>query len=185
MDERAVCESWLRQARDPGVASAMAEIHAEIGRRIEERGPVCTASGRCCGFERYGHRLYVTGLEAAMTLDALPVERALGPGDVERARGAGTCPFVVDGLCGVHPVRPVGCRVFFCDSSAKLWVNELAEWAAESVKRVHERFGVEYRYAEWRAMLELFQHAGVALAPGSPVVFAASDPFVRLTSGRA
>ncbi len=185
MDDRALCEHWLTNARNAEIRRAVAEIQREIESRINDRTPVCTASGRCCNFERYGHRLYVTGLEAAMTLDAIPVQRALKAGDVTRARIEGTCPFVVDGLCGVHPVRPIGCRVYFCDSSAQLWVNELAEFAADAMKRVHEDFGIEYRYTEWRAMLELFQTSGVAAVPSEPVVFEPSDPFVRLTSGRA
>ncbi len=185
MDDGALCESWLRDSRKADVRRAMAEIHREIERQIAERQPVCTASGRCCNFERFGHRLYVTGLEAALTLDAIPLHRQLKPGDVERARTHGTCPFVAGGLCAVHPVRPVGCRVYFCDTSAKLWVNGLAEFAADAVKRVHDEFGIEYRYTEWRAMLAMFQDAGVAREPSEPVDFTPSDPFVRLTSGRA
>lgn len=184
-DERELCRHWLDQSRQGEVRRRIVTIHDEVASRIRERDPVCTASGRCCDFERYGHRLYVTGLETAMTLDAIPRERALGDGDIERARSAGTCPFVVGGLCGVHPVRPVGCRVYFCDPSAQLWVNELAEFAADAVKRVHDDFGIEYRYTEWRAMLSMFREAGVARLPSEPVVFVPSDPFVPLTSGRA
>lgn len=185
MDEQALCEHWLAHSRNTEIRRAVLEIQREIESRIADRKPVCTASGRCCNFERFGHRLYVTGLETAMTLDAIPAQRTLKAGDVAQARSEGICPFVVDGLCGVHPVRPIGCRVYFCDSSAQLWVNELAEFAADAVKRVHDEFGIEYRYAEWRAMLELFRDAGVATTPSEPVVFAPSDPFVRLTSNRA
>lgn len=185
MDDRALCEHWLALSRSADVRRRITEIHDEVADRIVGREPVCTASGRCCNFERYGHRLYVTGLETAMTLDAIPAERALKAGDLERAQGAGTCPFVVDRLCGVHPVRPVGCRVYFCDPSAQLWVNELAEFAADAVKRVHDEFGIEYRYTEWRALLAMFQGAGVAALPTEPAAFVPSDPFVRLTSDRA
>lgn len=183
--DRDLCESWLAHARSSEVARAMAEIEAEIERQIDARRPVCTASGRCCNFERFGHRLYVTGLETAMTLDSIPTQRVINPGDLERAHKNGSCPFVVGGLCGVHPVRPIGCRVYFCDTSAQLWVNELAERAVDLVKRVHERFAIEYRYAEWRSMLGMFQASGVGDVPERPVRFAPSDPFVRLTSGRA
>lgn len=183
--ERELCRHWLDQSRNAEIQSRIVEIHDEVARRIGAREPICTASGRCCDFERYGHRLYVTGLETAMTLDAIPKERALSEGDVEKAQAEGTCPFVVDRLCGVHPVRPVGCRVYFCDPSAQLWVNEVAEFAADAVKRVHDDFGIEYRYTEWRALLLMFREAGVAILPTRPVVFQPSDPFVPLTSGRA
>lgn len=185
MQERALCESWLANARDAGVAFAIAEIHALIASEIEARRPVCTASGRCCRFEGFGHRLYVTGLEAALTLDTIPAERALGAGDIERALAEGVCPFAAGNLCGVHPARPAGCRVYFCDSSAQLWVNELAERASGMVKAVHERFAIDYRYGEWRAMLGMFQRSGVALVPSRPAAYEARDPFVPITSGRA
>jgi len=185
MDDHLLCEHWLALSRNVDVRRQITAIHDEVADRINDRGRVCTASGRCCNFERYGHRLYVTGLETAMTLDAIPVVRAIKAGDIELAQQAGTCPFVVSRLCGVHPVRPVGCRVYFCDPSAKIWVNELAEFAADAVKRVHDDFGIEYRYTEWRALLAMFQGAGVATLPTEPVVFMPSDPFVRLTSDRA
>lgn len=185
MPDRALCRSWLTHARTPEVIRAIADIHGQIQGRIDERRPVCTASGRCCNFERFGHRLYVTGLETAMTLDSVPVALALGSVDLAGALTDGTCPFVVRGLCGVHPARPVGCRVYFCDSSAQPWVNELAERAAQGVKRVHERFGIEYRYAEWRSMLEMFRASGVAVVPRAPAAFEPRDPFVPLTSDRA
>lgn len=183
--ERELCEAWLARARDAEVGRAVAEIHEWIAREIEDQRPVCTASGRCCRFERFGHRLYVTGLEAALTLDTIPAERALHAGDLERALAEGVCPFALGALCGVHPARPAGCRVYFCDSSAQLWVNGLAERASDMVKSVHDRFGIEYRYGEWRAMLGLFQRSGVALTPSRPMAYEPRDPFVPLTSGRA
>jgi len=33
------------------------------GREIASHGAVCRGSGRCCRFEEWGHRLYVTGVE--------------------------------------------------------------------------------------------------------------------------
>ena len=180
-----LCAQWLAHARSSGVRQAVLGLHAEVEARVAERDPVCTASGRCCGFERYGHRLYTSGLEAAMTLDGLPTERALGPGDAERALAAGACPFAVDRLCGVHPVRPAGCRVYFCDTTAGSWVSELAEYAADEIKRIHDRFGIEYRYAEWRAMLGMFSEAGIAAKPARPVGFAPSDPYVQVSVDRA
>jgi len=180
-----LCAQWLGHARSEEVQNAILALHNDIGNRVSEQEPVCTASGRCCNFERFGHRLYTTGLEVALTLDSLPTEHTLKPGDVADAIARGTCPFVVDRLCGVHPVRPAGCRVYFCDTSAQLWVNDLAERAAEEIKAIHDRFNIEYRYAEWRALLGMFQEAGVAMTPTRPVVFVLGDPFVQVSVDRA
>lgn len=180
-----LCAAWLEHARTGEVRKALLNLHAELASRVESKDPVCTASGRCCNFERFGHRLYTTGLEVALTLDLLPTERTLKPGDVDDALGRGTCPFVVDRLCGVHPVRPAGCRVYFCDTSAQLWVNELAEFAADEIKRIHDTYNIDYRYAEWRALLMMFQEAGIATKPSRPATFASSDPFVQVSVDRA
>lgn len=166
---------WVEAARDDGVVSALERIYDEVARAVEERGPACWASGRCCHFERAGHRLYVTGLEAAITLRrvrearaddgaggrvvALPVlggDGAAPPIDeaaVEAARRAGGCPFQTGNLCGAHAQRPLGCRVYFCDRSAQEWQRELYEWAQAAIRAAHERFGVAYVYGEWRDVL--------------------------------
>lgn len=180
-----LCNAWLEASRRAEIEHAIAEVHQEISEQIAQREPVCTASGRCCNFERFGHRLYTTGLETALTLDTLPVERTLKPGDVEQALQAGTCPFVVNRLCGIHPARPAGCRVYFCDPSASQWVNDLAERASDRIKAIHDTFEIEYRYMEWRALLSMFVDSKVVVVPTRPLAFAPSDPFVEINVDRA
>src|SRR5690606_31811096 len=62
---------WLAAAARPEVAAALDGLYADVAREIAARGPVCWASGRCCNFDRAGHRLYATGLEAASTFARL------------------------------------------------------------------------------------------------------------------
>jgi Fe-S-cluster containining protein len=98
----------------------------------------------------------VSGLETALTVR----ERRLAgaPPDlaaVERARAAGTCPFLRDDrLCGAHDRRPLGCRVYFCDREAAEWQSALYERTHRAIVDVHERFGLPYSYGEWRDQLE-------------------------------
>ena len=183
--EAGLCRTWLEASRDERIVAAMESIQKNIELQIQEREPVCTASGRCCHFERFGHRLYVTGLEAAYALDRLPRARSLETARLGDAVEAGVCPFQVGHLCGIHPVRPIGCRVFFCDPSAKAWVHRLAEGACDQIKAVHDRFGIEYRYMEWRAMLGMFQSVGVGAEPSRPIEFEPADPFVPISVRRA
>ena len=49
----------------PEVCAAVAEIYTELDREVARRRPLCVVSGRCCRFEEYGHRLFVTTLELA------------------------------------------------------------------------------------------------------------------------
>jgi Fe-S-cluster containining protein len=144
---------WLAAARDPAVALELEAIYQMIADQIEARGPACWASGRCCNFERTGHRLYVTGLEAAYTIARL--EKPVSAAEVAAARTRGDCPFLSLNLCSVHTIKPLGCRVYFCDRSAQEWQQDLSEKALDQVKRLHERRNLPYRYGEWRAMLEL------------------------------
>ncbi len=152
---KALAAGWLAAARDPGIAADLEAIYADIARAITERGPSCWASGRCCNFEKTGHRLYVTGLEAAFTVARLD-SITLSTGTILDARSRGGCPFQVLNLCGVHAINPLGCRVYFCDRSAQAWQQELSERALTQIKALHEARGISYRYGEWRGMLEMF-----------------------------
>ncbi|MDB5297503.1 MAG: hypothetical protein JWO31_3486, partial [Phycisphaerales bacterium] len=60
------------------------------------------------------------------------------------------CPYQVGGRCGVHPARPFGCRIFFCDATADVWQQEQYESFHAEIRRLHDRFGVPYHYVEWR-----------------------------------
>lgn len=148
--------AWLRAAGDQAIAGELERVYAETAAAISERGPACWASGRCCKFERTGHLLYVTGLEAAYTVVRLvrpltPVQIE-GAGPPERG-GTGGCPLQDGNLCGVHSIRPLGCRVYFCDRSAQEWQRELYERQLGAVRGLHDRHGVEYQYSEWRGLL--------------------------------
>lgn len=149
---------WLDAAATPVVDRTIRELMSEVQEEIARERPLCVASGRCCNFERFGHRLYLTGLEAAWTWRQLP--RPPGPDDVERALARGTCPFLTGGLCGVHLIRPLGCRLFFCDPRATQWQQELHERLHAAIRALHESAGVSYRYAEWRALMDAYARRG-------------------------
>lgn len=152
--DSALADGWLIAIARDEIARALEAIYARAAREIETRGPACWASGRCCNFERTGHRLYVTGLEAAYAIvrSARPVTR----GEIEAARARGGCPFQDRHLCGIHTIKPLGCRVYFCDRTAQAWQQDLSERLLADIRALHESHQIEYRYGEWRAMLEMF-----------------------------
>lgn len=145
---------WLVAIAHDEIARDLESIYARAASEIEARGPACWASGRCCNFERTGHRLYVTGLETAYAIvrSTRPVTR----GEIDAARARGGCPFQVENLCGIHTIKPLGCRVYFCDRSAQEWQQDLSERLLADIRALHEVHQIEYRYGEWRAMLEMF-----------------------------
>jgi len=131
-------------AQRPQAVAAVLRLHEQLEQAIRQRGPRCELSGRCCHFEKFGHRLYVTTLDVAAFLAADPPP----PGEI----GEG-CPFQQNGRCGVHAIRPLGCRIFFCDPSAEQWMQEQYEILHSALKRLHEDFEVPYFYLEWRQAL--------------------------------
>jgi hypothetical protein len=146
-------------ARRPEVVAAALRVYTDLQGQIDARKPICSASGKCCRFEAYGHRLYVTTIELAAFVASLDRDKVT-PWD-----GTG-CPYQVDGLCGVHAIRPFGCRVYFCDPTATQWQQDQYEAFHAQLKVEHERLDVPYRYVEWRAALAELKLSALS-APGS------------------
>jgi Fe-S-cluster containining protein len=137
-------------ARRPEVLGAVRRLYADVRREIDARKPVCVMSGRCCRFEEYGHRLFVTTAELAAFVHDLG---AADPGGGVPWDGTG-CPFQSNKVCTVHAIRPFGCRMFFCDATSTRWQNEQYEHFLSRLKRLHEEFDVPYYYVEWRKALQ-------------------------------
>jgi len=152
-EDRMQADAWSRAAVDPVVDAAIRAIHADVAEATRAARPLCLASGRCCDFEAFGHRLYVTGLETAWCL--AQVGRIPGSVEIAEATARGTCPFLVNRMCGIHTVRPFACRTFFCDRDATDWQRELHERCHATMRALHELHAIPYRYGEWRAMLAL------------------------------
>ena len=56
-------------------------------------------------------------------------------------------------MCGVHAIRPFGCRMFFCDPTSTDWQNDAYERFHGQLKQLHQTLGVPYFYVEWRQAL--------------------------------
>jgi Fe-S-cluster containining protein len=132
--------------KQPQLRSAIDAIYADVQAAIDARRPRCDISGRCCRFESYGHRLFVTTAELAAFRLRRSEADARG---LPRWDGTG-CPFQVSGLCGAHSIRPFGCRIYFCDPTADAWQQEQYETFHARLKAVHESLQIPYFYVEWR-----------------------------------
>lgn len=130
------------------VRAAVESIYTHLQRQIDSRKPLCNTSGRCCRFDEFGHRLYVTTMELATFVYGLEMSTR----DAQLSDSSG-CPFQIQGLCSVHPIRPFGCRIFFCDASSAIWQQEQYERFHTQLKSLHEALNVPYRYLEWRGAL--------------------------------
>jgi Fe-S-cluster containining protein len=148
------------QEQSAEISAAVAEVLAAADRDIGARRPVCRSSGRCCHFETYGHRLYVTAAELIhFSQTAFGSRRGASkkeggltislPQFFGQAAPEG-CPFQIDNLCTARESRPLGCRIYFCDQNAQAWQSEVYEKYHGELRALHERYNIPYRYVEWR-----------------------------------
>jgi Fe-S-cluster containining protein len=140
----------------PEVAAAIQALYADVQSAVDARRPACVVSGKCCRFEEYGHRLYVTSLELAAFV------RQLAAGTSTEGWDGTGCPFQRARLCTVHAIRPFGCRMFFCDATSTEWQNEAYERFHARIQQLHADLNVPYFYVEWRGALR-----ALGLAPGA------------------
>lgn len=154
--------SWRQAAGEPAIDEAIRALYAELDDAVAAKGPTCWVSGRCCKFDSFGHRLYVTGLEIAWFLAQAPPLAEVGQTQTSGTGGlpilmnapfADACPYQTGGLCGAHATRPLGCRIFFCQRGTETWQQDLYERFLEQLRRLHDGHGLPYRYMEWRAGL--------------------------------
>jgi Fe-S-cluster containining protein len=161
----AVARSQSEQVREEVHA-----IYAALMSEIAARRPRCDASGRCCHFDRYGHRLYVTTAELATFLTDLNQLRSAQseqpsrvtslPVVSEAAADEGSCPFLMSNSCSVHTIRPFGCRIYYCDPSAEDWMRDAYARFHTKLKDLHDRLGLSYCYVEWRQGLRELGESG-------------------------
>jgi Fe-S-cluster containining protein len=172
----------ISASRCDSALSAVRDLYARLQLEIDRRKPICVASGKCCHFDAYGHRLFITTLELATfvrdyseagfnspgreagdrpaddaTCSSIPGLPAWAVKDKTMSlpllHNSDGCPFQIDKLCSVHAIRPFGCRIFFCDPTATQWQEHQYELFHAELKQLHETFGVPYSYVEWRQAL--------------------------------
>ena len=167
-EETRAWSAWRAAAARPEIDAALLGLYADVDAAIAERGPTCWTSGNCCRFVEFGHRLYVTALEVAWftrqvaagagPTGAEPTDRHAGDGAGLRlpqfAETAGACPYQAAGRCTTHRVRPLGCRIFFCQTGTEDWQQSLYEDFLRRLRALHDEHGVAYCYLDWIAGLD-------------------------------
>ena len=133
-------------SRDADFLGTMNTLYSELENRIAARNPICTNRGNCCKFGLFGHQLFVTPAELAYFTSTSDT-------DTVNAAEVDKCPYQQSGLCTVREVRPLGCRIFFCDVAAQHWQPGETEATLERIKSVHDQHDIPYVYVEWLAAL--------------------------------
>lgn len=121
---------------------AVAEVYDWLDEQNTVRVP-CDRCGKCCDFETFDHRLFVTNPEliyfTAKTGPLKPMPQ-------------GTCPYNIDGNCSFHRHRFAGCRIFSCKGNER-YQSRLSEEAKEKFRYICNEFNVPYRYTDLAAAL--------------------------------
>jgi hypothetical protein len=134
--------------QDRQIAAEVAEVYAWIESRLAQlavQPGACRQCGRCCDFDAFDHRLYVTTAEWVYFRAAL----ADPP---PRPMPLGRCPYNEAGVCSAHAIRFAGCRIFGCWLSAEVQ-SHLMESSLARLKALCVEHGLPYRYADLRDAL--------------------------------
>ena len=131
------------------------DIISEIGRVYEwldqtlasheAQAGHCFACGKCCDFDAYGHRLYVTRAEMLYFAEKIGSENL-------KPMPSGQCPYRVNDHCSVHEHRFAGCRTFCCRGDAD-FQNQLTEQALDKIKALSDSLDIPYEYMDLRQAL--------------------------------
>jgi hypothetical protein len=114
-------------------------LYREFDAETARVSPICRASGRCCDFDRWGHALFCSRLEAELLVEEGGLDR-FDP-------GTRLCPFWVERRCTARAPRPLACRAFFCDAAKEEAMGALHEEHLKRLKALHDRHGLPWRYA--------------------------------------
>jgi|SRR5579872_885108 len=135
---------------DPALREGLLAICDDLASDVAHAGPVCNLSGRCCRFNEFGHKLYISRPEAELLLECGLPDNAT----VDES----CCPFQVGGLCTARERRPLGCRIYFCDPNYAGIGEALSETYIGRLKQLHDQTGTPWEYRPLHSFLDEFLH---------------------------
>jgi hypothetical protein len=119
-------------------------IYQNLEKELASEASLCRACGRCCDFESFGHRLYLTTPE--LFYFAHHVAHPLKP------MPSGICPYRIGGQCSVYPYRFAGCRIFQCKGNPALQ-SDHSEAVIAQFKHLCDHLRLPYRYCDLKTAL--------------------------------
>lgn len=120
------------------IRNEVKQIYDWLEKEIKNFGAYCPACGKCCDFESYGHKLYVSSPELLYFYENLKPLRKMS---------IGQCPYLEDNKCTAREFRFAGCRIFFCKGNSEKQ-NELSEQILNKFKKLCEDNNFPYQYLE-------------------------------------
>ena len=105
----------------------------------------CTACGKCCDFDSFDHRLFITSPEIYYFRSKIGDENL-------KPMVNGNCPYNLDGKCSVYKDRFAGCRIFSCKGNPDSQ-SRLSEAVLKKLKSVCTDYNIPYRYVDLKTAL--------------------------------
>jgi hypothetical protein len=131
--------------------SKVAEVYDWLDEQIRlTDGPAgrCDSCGKCCDFESFDHRLFVTPPELMYLAANIRAENI-------RPMPDGRCPYYLICECTVYKYRFAGCRIFSCKADSD-FQSVLSESALKRFKSLCTEFEIPYRYSDLASALNSF-----------------------------
>ena len=125
------------------IAKRVEEIYNWLDEQIaanREKAGKCYACGKCCDFDTFGHRLFVTTPEIIYFVDKIGSKNLKKMSTVK-------CSYQVGDKCNVHPYRFASCRIFCCKGDSR-FQSDLTETVIKKFKALCDEFKIPYRYTE-------------------------------------
>jgi hypothetical protein len=121
----------------------VSEIYNWLDSQINEHNDlagVCDVCGKCCDFEAFDHRLFVTPPELIYLASKLGGENLKSMPDSR-------CPYHLICRCTVYKYRFACCRIFSCKGD-KDFQSRLSESALKKFKSICTEFKIPYHYTD-------------------------------------
>ena len=129
------------------ICAAVQQVYDFIDSQTAALENSCTACGKCCDFENFDHKLFVTSTELIYFANRIAPEKI-------KPMQNGICPYNENGKCTVYENRFAGCRIFSCKTS-KDFQSTLTEKTLSKLKSICKDFQIPYRYLDLKTALNL------------------------------
>jgi hypothetical protein len=156
------------------ICDKVAQIYDWLDENIKNLDPSCSACGKCCNFDSFGHKLFITTPELLYFLKNIePLRKMTGQSCPYLEDGTPPHQFVLQranlkehlkqnrsaskilpqsanwcgGKCAARNFRFAACRIFFCKADSEK-INSLSEQTIEKFKALCDEFDFPYRYID-------------------------------------
>lgn len=130
-------------AQPTTLTQRVSDIYDWLAAQLEEHpdsAGTCRMCGKCCNFDSYGHRLFISSPEIEYLTEKISRDNI-------KPTTNGRCPYNIDGLCTIHENRFAACRIFCCRGD-KDFQNRLSEEVLKKLKILCEQLQIPYQYLE-------------------------------------